>query len=1033
MGRVRILKASAGSGKTFTLAYEYIKSVISEPSLYKEVLAVTFTNKATEEMKRRILMELYLLSKAKDSKYMPLLIKDTGFSTAKIQSQAVIAQSFILHNYSRFAVLTIDKFFQRIIRSFIKELGMDLNFNIELKTDTILDNSVDSLLDTIVHDKELRGWITDFVGEKINAGKSWDLKKSLISLGKEIFNDDFKNSPLSMGELEDFVGSIISKVSQVEQQLKSLAQRIKDLMDENNLTVDDFSGKSTGIMGYVSKVLKSGFVEPSKTALNILGGTSKWFTGKTHPVIEPLCGELTDILGDICDTYNDNKYLYFSSLLLKKNYRNFALLGKLSEHIKSIYANENILHISETNKILAELISGDDTPFIFEKVGNVFSEFMIDEFQDTSTKQWENFKPLLDNALSAKEKDAVLLVGDVKQSIYRFRGGDWSILNNKVEKEFSNSTTSSLQTNYRSLKNVVDFNNNFIGKVVELCNDDLNEMIGNKLPASSQDMLKNAYTDHAQKTFSDEKKGYVNITFNEVQDPESKPLVIERIEQLQERGYEPGDIAILVRTGNESKALASMLLQYKGEHPNSKYCYDVVTAEALQIGKSAQVNFIISFLKFSIDEKNLVERAIINKYLGRDFGAEFATEEQDLLKKLKTLSPLEAFEEIIGYYNIGNESKELAYVQALHNQILSYCSSNVCDSLSFLDYWQKHGREQSINIPASRSAITIISIHKSKGLEFKTVIMPFCNWGMTPLSQSITWCDYEDHEDMGKFPISWENKMEQSHFSKDFLDEKLLSYIDNINLLYVALTRAECELHIIVPGKAAKNQIDELVVRVLQGQDTRVKLDEIELNYSEKEPGFRVYEYGEPTFAHRQKASPRLVASTYASRKFNARENLRVNSQIKEEEDEKQVFAPRNYGILMHRIFENSSTSVEVLASVEQLRKDAIINEDESENLKKIIENSFKNPLIKEWFCTPWQQIKNENQIILPSTAKIKRPDRVMINQDRAVVVDYKFGLNESNSHKKQVREYVKILESMGYKSVEGYVWYVSKEKVEKV
>lgn len=1059
MGSIRILKASAGSGKTYRLAYEYVRNVIAEPALYSHILAVTFTNKATEEMKQRIISEMHLLAAGLASNYLSDICTDLELSADQVRERARRAQSYILHDYSHFSVLTIDKFFQRIIRAFIKELGIDLNFNLELQTDSLLSNATDALIEQISSDEALREWIIAFVDDKIGQNRNWDIRRELMSLGGEIFKESYKrvdNSAIDKQQLNRIVSQQNALSKSVKEQMCRVAEQSLDVIASAGLSADDFLGGKNGFANYFYKVASGDISAYSQRVTNALDSDDKWYT-KTSPAkarIQAVIPQLRPLLEELCRLYDSNICQINSAALLSANYRNFALLGDLSTKIIELCAKANIMPISETNHILKQLISDNDTPFIFEKVGNNFSHFMIDEFQDTSVMQWDNFVPLLRNALSESEGSPVLLVGDVKQSIYRWRGGDWQILGGKAGRMFDNVEPEVLGTNFRSTRNIVEFNNNIIESIVKIDNNTLNErlasaqsegLIDREWRNELHDMLQTAYCEHSQVPKKSEQQGYINITFYPKKDKINSgiPPVIEHIEDMQRRGYSPGDIAILVRYNADGAHIANMLLDHKSRNPESPYCYDVVTAEALTIGASPMVGFIVSCLHLSVNRGDLIRRAIFNRWLDRAHYQEIDDQDDEFLRQLSLLSPEEAFEQILIKFDLGNNPDGIAYIQALHQQIISFCNSNVADIQLFLKWWSDKGFKQSVNIPKSSSAITIISIHKAKGLEFKAVVIPYCNWTLSPKDGSIIWAEAaaEPISELKHIPVGVNESMGSSLFAKEYYKELVLSHIDNINTFYVATTRACEELHIMMPrAKSSKGKISSLIVESLSVTGDRATLGELcgsakdgaedSAKDSGEDGGDKlVIEFGTPMVATQQhKESESIITpTTYPTRSPGVKVKLRQRIQRYLADGEvAPMLSPRNYGVLMHSLFEKARTVSDIEAAAIDLRKNGLISNSEAEELQRMIASALENPIINEWFTRQWDSIHTESEIIVPGRSSIRRPDRVMTRGNSAIIVDYKFGLNRRPAHTSQITEYATLLSQMGYSSVQGYIWYVS-------
>lgn len=1060
MGNVRILSASAGSGKTYRLAYEYVRSVVGDPMSYRHILAVTFTNKATEEMKTRILREIDLLASGQDSAFLPNLMSDLHLDESRTRSRALAARTRILHDYSHFAVLTIDKFFQRIIRSFIRELGIELNFNIELKTETLLSSAADALIDEISTDDDIRSALFDLAQQRISENKRWNLKETILSLGGEIFKEEYRRATQNSDSEKltagySVVESVVQKAEHIRHSMQERASLAVRLIEENSLCVSDFSGGSKGFASYFYKIAGGDISAYGKQVADALSPEAKWVSAAGKRVagtVESLRPQLSGILSGLVSDYDRNVRFLKSASLLYENYRNFMLLSDLQRNVEQLCRQQNLLPISETNHILSKLVGDNDTPFIFEKVGNYYSQFMIDEFQDTSTSQWENFVPLLHNALSQTPDEPVLLVGDIKQSIYRWRGGDWQILASRVRQEFGAGRVveENLGNNWRSLGGIVDFNNFLIGTLVENDSARLGDMLSRASESGAlsrenasilSGMLSGAYANYRQHVVRAE-GGLVTVTYYGQQrrraqerqagatlsDGDSQPPVIAAIEDLQRRGYGPEDIAILVRSNTQGCEIASILLDYKSRHPHSGYCYDVITQEALAVGRSPVVIFLIACLNLAVagDE---VQRAVYNSWTGKPYGEKLDADDAEFFSTLALLPLEEAFERILIRYRIWEREEDIAYIQALHQQILSFTSSKVADIDLFLKWWNEQGADESLSMQRSSSAITVTTIHKSKGLEYPAVIIPYCSWQLSPRS-TIMWTQADSANPEwnvdGTVPVKYKKDVEASYFSQSYYRETVLSHIDNINLLYVAVTRAERELHIMIPRRElSSDSISTLVDAAVSayGADRREFTDDI---------GNRVVEFGSRSAVPKKKRAEE-PKSEYPTVRSRAAVSSRLASQ-RYFEDNAADCSPRNFGILMHKAFEGASDKEQVLAAVERMFSEGLVSASEAGLIKRAVQSAFdSNPEIRSWFSSDWEQVRFEDAIIIPGDTSQRRPDRVMINGDRAVVVDYKFGHGASAVYRRQVAEYMKLLGDMGYSKVEGYLWYVRSGEVERV
>jgi ATP-dependent exoDNAse (exonuclease V) beta subunit len=809
----------------------------------------------------------------------------------------------------------------------------------------------------------------------------------------------------------------------------------------------DFPYGKTSFANYFSKIAAGRFDAPGKRVADALASDEKWYS-KTSPkkrdIIEAIPA-LRPLLMELAADYERNIEMFNTTELLRENFRNFALLTDLARKIEEKCAAEGILPISETNRIINKLISGNDAPFIFEKAGNHFSRFMIDEFQDTSAMQWENFIPLLRNSLSQAPGDSVLLVGDVKQAIYRWRGGDWRILSTEIEKVFGDVRSEELATNYRSLGNVVRFNNELIRACVEtdnhLLNDSLEEaaaegQISRQHAARLDDMLLTAYAGHEQAAAESNDTGYVNVTYYDRAESGRKiPPVIRRIEELQRRGYRPSDIAVLVRYNAEGVEVANMLLEHKKLDPASPYLDDVVTQEALLVGSAPVVRFVSSCLRISYDPTERLDRAIFNMWFGRAFDAELLDSDAALLESLRTKPLLEAFECLVKHYRLGDIPEQATYLQAFEDQIIEFGKSAIADIPLFLKWWEENGATQSVNVPEGGQAITIITIHKAKGLQYKAVIIPYCDWKLTPGSHTVLWAEASEEEIPGAVPVRYKEKMRRSAFAGDFYDELVMSHIDNINTLYVALTRAREELHVMIPepSKSSLDRVSALIDACITTGDGIAAEGTIRGTSSQADSG-RIMEFGAPLHKTDSEREGTSSAVTVPFRSYDIGERLRIKNSVARyiEDGASLSSSPREAGILMHRAFETAADRNAIAAAIEGMLFNGDLSAAEATTIGQRIDEAFANPIIASWFSGDWDVVRSESTIIVPGDTRTRRPDRVMTRGHRAVVVDYKFGLGRPAAHARQLREYADLLRQMGYTDVEGYIWYVASGELER-
>ncbi len=1039
--RAKILNASAGSGKTYSLAYKYVYDVLSscnergefDVSAYRRILAVTFTNKATEEMKSRILRQINHLASGAESDYLDSLKKDTGESEEELRRRAKRVRTAILHDYSRFTILTNDTFFQRILRAFVKELGIELNYSIELDTAPIVSKSVDAVIEEITDNKELSGWIRDLAQDRIESGKKWNVRDGILLLHNELFKEYTKNAIADIGDKEQLKQTVFAfaqKAKQAVEQLQTTARQALDIIGQSGYSADDFK---VAPINFLKKIAAGDLAMPSATVANIANADAgAWFTKASKPNADLLAvaARLQPLMRNICDLLPETMTLDNSRKILLQNYRSFALLNDLYRKSLEICREENTMLLSETKHIIAQFISESDTPFIYEKIGNRFDKYMIDEFQDTSLGEWRNFLPLLRNAMSQSEDVSVLLVGDIKQSIYRWRGSDWNILGSIARQELGseNTETEPLDGNYRSLPKIVDFNNKVFNEGVARDNADLNAMlevahrqskISDATFAEMHNALARAYNNHTQKA---ERKcthdGYIDITLCD-----DEPDIVARVKSIIDKGYRPSDITILVRWNKEGYEIAQRLLAVKQEG-NPRYCFDVMTQEALRINNSPAVRFMLAVMHLAVNRRDRLNMAIYNRYRNAcDFAAALTDDENSFMDSLRMLSPEEAFEHIAMRYAAELEG-QTAYVQALHEAIVKFCANRVADITLFLKWWDENGDKKSVSVERSDSAIEIMTIHKAKGLSNKVVIIPYCNWSLNPKANSgdvpnTIWSapakgsGIEDK--LGAFPVSFNKSVADSVFAESYYKEIVYAHVDAINTLYVALTRAEEQLHIFISRNALKTgaNVGKFLCDILP-QDCFADCDD-----GTQRCGIGTDDAPEPCNTKDDKAE-RVRLNAYTASPVNMR--LRLPSE-RYFDDEQHRLSPRDTGIVLHKVFEQATSHKDIVAAIGQLVTDGKLSATEAQDITAQVEQALDDTIAGEWFDGKWSIVRCESNIIAPSK-EYRRPDRVMIQGNRAVVVDYKFG-KPKPEHGKQLGDYAKLLAEMGYDEIKSYLWYI--------
>lgn len=1066
-----IYRASAGAGKTHRLTGEYLLLLFSQPGAYRRILAVTFTNKATDEMKGRIVEELHRLASGEDSDYIALLSGHYSLTETEVRRQAKRILIAILHDYSAFNISTIDRFFQQTMRAFTREIGLQGGYGIEMDQDLVLSEAVDRLLGDLDKsgNKELLGWLLRFAEDKIEDGGEWNLRRDIKMLGKELFKESYKQFSDALSEdiadkkaLENYKETLFGIIRSVEKEVKTFGEKASAIMKEYGLQPSDFIQGSRSPMFLFQRWATGEMKEPTATFRNLADNVEKWYTKKTNPALQAIIGTaydngLNDCIKGIIARFDDLT-AYYSAKEIVRYYYTLGILTDISREIAAYREEKNVMLIADTTELLHKVIAGSDAPFIYEKTGTQIDHFMIDEFQDTSAMQWSNFRPLIEESLAHNRQN--LIVGDVKQSIYRFRNSDWKLLDEQVRQDFSADEVAeeTLKDNWRSCRNIVEFNNALF--TVAPCL--LQELYNAALAESSLDEAERqqfasrimaAYQQASQrvpKPFQD-KAGHVRIEFiPQEEEPDWRTESLARLpgilQQLQRNGYALKDIAILVRTNSEGAAVARYLLYYKEEHPDDGFGYDIISDEALYVNSSSAVRFMLTLMRHLKNPENktaaqlalFAYRILIQQWDAPDF----TPEEQRELRYLATLPLYEMAEGLYRLFAAHISEKEEVFVQAFLDMVLEFGQKESADLGNFLEWWDESGYRRTITTPDGQNAIRILTVHKSKGLGFRAVILPFADWEIDhkPMKPVILWCHprQQPFDRLHLVPVRYGNALAKSIFAQDYFKEKLHAFIDNLNTLYVALTRSKEELIVLAPRpKKVKEDgsIDKMAgIADLLWCGVQQPLDRdadgraivpLAESFRLEDNRFEAGTYWKP---QRRESLPteELRAKAFRSVSPDDRLHLRLRG--------KSFFfdnAQRKYGRLMHEVLSGVRVPGDVPAAVGGYRAEGIIDQQEEQQLVEQIQTYLSNPAVQRWYDGK-ARILNEVDILF-GKGYSKRPDRVMIYDDEVVILDYKFGEKERNSYHTQVRDYIRLIQQMGYPRVSGYLWYVSLGKTVRV
>ncbi len=976
---LNICKASAGSGKTHKLTGEYLKMLFrGEYYKYKSILAVTFTNKATTEMKERILKELNKLARPQsDSPFLKDIcalerfayLQDARQREEKVRETARAVLSSILNDYSRFNISTIDRFFQKVLRAFASETGHFYSYNVNIDDGAMLDVAVDELMNTLDEDPKLLEWLIKLSLKFVENGKNWNSVPELVHLGRELFKEPFKLAVLDYGA--DFLSrdgvsvseeAVNSIMQQAKTKARELGDRAEEIMRRFDVDYEDFKGSSRAPQKFFKKLQKGVIELPTATFRKLASGEIKEWVKAKDPKYSAIEAAYEAGLREIVEQVCDDGWIvdYLTAAEISANITTMGILSDLQEEIRKYCHKNNVVMLSDTTKFLSEIIDGSDTPFVYEKVGVRTENYLLDEFQDTSRMQWDNFLPLVRESVDSGFDS--LVVGDVKQSIYRWRGSDWKLLNSGISTDFPDSVPETLEYNWRSSAEVVAFNNGLFSYIAENMPD--NELVGSIYKDSQQKLPENgkAPAGHVRvEFFEGDKSVYTSEEYT--------GRIIASVETLISNGYRPCDIAFIVRTNAQGTQISDLLLS-RG--------YSVMTEEALLISSSAEVRRLVEVLRSAAFSSSNLEISIYHQ-------AESA---------LREIYP--------------DGVSDAAAVNAFLDCINEFTSSNGNSMRSFLQWWDSQGVKKNVSVPQGTGSISVITIHKSKGLEFPAVILPFFDGSLSlGSSDGYLWCKSpsEKFGVLPYYPIGIRSALENTLFAEEYRREVAYNQVDTVNVSYVALTRA----------------VQELIVLPCFKPSSAGSVAQMLHSFVEDQIVDGVYESGQWTqYVPEHKASAQCSAAVdgVPSVAIGDRLGLALRG-----EEFLSADSARRRGIVLHDILSDVRVAQDLEGAVASAVDCGIISRSEQPAVLSLLGERLASVEDRHWFDGTYA-LANETPILTPEGENY-RPDRVMTTSaSEAVVVDYKFGQKHSADHVAQVRNYMSLLRQMGYAKVSGYLWY---------
>jgi ATP-dependent exoDNAse (exonuclease V) beta subunit len=1037
-----IYDASAGSGKTYALVKEYLKIILvaKKNDAYRNILAITFTNKAVHEMKSRIVGSLSEFAKDKPSQKAQDLMQDLAVETElsviqiKTKSQQIIKH--IIHNYAAFDISTIDKFTHKVIRAFALDLGLQMNFEVSLESDNLLTEAVDALISQAGEDETLTKLLIDFTMEKTDDDKSWDISREIFEVGKLIQNENNREEIAHFNgkSISDFleIKSKLAEASKVlEKENVALAQTALQLIEKNGIDKNSFPyGTFPKHLDFIANndIKQNNHKFDTFESIKIKKGA------KDQVVIEQIIPELVSVLAVV---YVNNEKINFYKAFLK-NITPLSLLSTISQELKKIQDEQNVLSIAEFNSLIHKEIQNQPAPFIYERLGERYRHFFIDEFQDTSEMQWQNLIPLIDNATSSEidgEKGTLMIVGDPKQSIYRWRGGkaEQFIDLSKNHNPFNNpeKAIQHLDKNYRSYSEVIEFNNRFF------------QMLSHQF---ENEDYKDLYENHSFQKSNSKTGGYVNISFlplieKETDSEEEEELTktdlyvqatLKTILEVRQKGFKYSDIAILVRHNKNGTSIANYLIEHG---------IPILWSESLLIKNATEVRFILYFLRYLKNNKDSESKAYFLEYLARanqemmpihDFISEgMKNNESDFEQWLKGFgislsfadirkkSLYEAAETIITV--VLNSKRNSAYIQHFLDIVLERDARNNSGISDFLEYWDKSSDKFKIPSPEGSDAVQIMSIHKSKGLEFPVVIFPFAEENYSLQKKDKLWIS-ADQEEFGLPKVLIDNSKAVEGFGETakatFVEKSQEQLLDNINVLYVALTRAEEQLYVISslfkPNKEGTypNNMATYFIDYLTKESN---FDETVLEYHFGNPR-RIS--SETKIQKEFKPIP-MVAAILNPRniKIAQRESVMWGTHQQEAIE---------YGNVVHEVLSFVKTKNDIDLAITKAIESGLITFNQKSAVYKTIQEIVSHPELMIYF-EEGNEVLNE-QTIIQKQGKTIKPDRMVLTKNREVyLLDYKTGLYNAK-HKMQIDNYENAIEIMGYKVVKKALIYIGVE-----
>ena len=1046
---LEIMKASAGSGKTYNLAGKYIGLLLKSEDryAYRHILAVTFTNKATDEMKNRIMKELFVLStEPEKSGYRGRFVPDLFPSDEEMRRKAERVLQDILHDYSAFAVSTIDRFFQQTLKAFSREIGQFASYQVELDKDSLVAESVDRVLDSLTEESgPLLSWLTTNVMEQIESGGRYSLDANLLDMAKRLMSPQRRDAMAAAGVDEETMCSK-ERLMAVREKCRELrdafrkevtdkAKAVLMVLEQAGVNPEESNGKFLKkLYDYAELEPDEKLEAPTPAFIAKASDPDKWFAKAKAKIMLPKVYPFMQApLDDFISLFGKDFAVYNTSVILDSQLYGLGVADELSRTFKEIMKEKNVLCIDDSNTILKDIIDGSDAPFVYEKTGVRFEHFLLDEFQDTALVQWQNFLPLLENSESQGGEN--LIVGDVKQSIYRWRSSDWKLLDKSVPEKFERHQEKVLDTNYRSLSSIVEFNNGFFASAAEII-DNLSGEDGGKLSS--------IYADVAQKVAkADKPSGNVSLTFCDKSD--ELQAVLDSVLEAQSHGARLSDIAVLVRSNVIGESVAAYLIENG---------ITVITDDSLKVKNSMLVRRIVSLMSCVENPEDTV-----GSYLANSLNVEIPQGHMSLTDMAEDI-----FRSIVASDETGLWRKEVLHLQTFMDHLQDYVSSNGNALRGFLKWWE--GENPSISSPSAGDSVRVMTIHKSKGLAFPYVIIPFVE-NIKLFKSDGSWCVPDLHGTElegvaeGVYDVTLSSSSASTLFAEDYRKERFLQYVDNMNTLYVAMTRPALGMHLIssrLPAKCVKalddgdlsQFADMSQILYWYASSLCMDADMIHVSDNERErfdagafvdfDAFRSAEVSDMMTFEIQDGgeypSIPLNSSVDEDKEIGERGRLRFSSEsadfFADGGDAGYSASRRIKGVVLHDILAKVVAPSDLERAVREAVQKGELTAVEAETAYQQLKISIAQMQDRYgWFPDSGADVLNESEL-MDTDGSVYRPDRVVISYGKVAVIDFKFG-EHHGKYERQVSRYADIWNRMGYADVTAYLWYVHTGEVMRI